>query len=126
MAQLPITVCRVDTPDGSKDYVTCLPRKQVFARVWPRRQSSASLLRPLEPGEATTPTVFAPNRVFVDFLHGVIARRGTELPGLTAEAKRQGDGRVYVIDQRTRTRKGPSRPRMLSARSRLGGLTRPA
>jgi hypothetical protein len=41
--------------------------------------------------------------VFVDFMHGVIARRGPELPGLVAEAQRQVDGWVFVIDQRTRT-----------------------
>jgi hypothetical protein len=36
-------------------------------------------------------------------MHGVIARRGPELPGLIAEARRLCDGWVYVIDQRTRT-----------------------
>jgi hypothetical protein len=39
----------------------------------------------------------------VDFLHVVIARRGPELPGLVAAARSQGDGWVYIIDQRTPT-----------------------
>jgi hypothetical protein len=64
------------------------------------------LLRPLEPDEPVTPAVFARNRVFVDFMHGVIARRGPTLPGLIAEARRQGDGWVYIIDQRTRNPQG--------------------
>src|SRR5262249_30472144 len=68
------------------------------------------LSRPLGPGEAITPAVFARNRVFVDFLHGVIARRGPELPGLIAEARRQGAGWVYIIDQRTPTPQGPIPP----------------
>jgi len=94
MAELPITVCRVDTPDGSKDCVTCLPHEQVFARGLAPEAIVGVLLRPLEPGEAIPPTVCAPNRVFVNFLHGVIARRGSDLPGLTAEARRQGEGWV--------------------------------
>jgi hypothetical protein len=103
MAELPITVCRANMPDGVKDYVTCLPNEHIFARGLAAEAIVGVLLRPLEPGEAITPAVFARNRVFVDFLHGVIARRGPELPGLLAAARRQGEGWVYVIDQRTRT-----------------------
>jgi hypothetical protein len=48
--------------------------------------------------------------VFVDFMHGVIARRGSDLPGLVEEARRQGNGWVYIVDQRTRTPEGPVPP----------------
>jgi hypothetical protein len=61
------------------------------------------LLRPLQDGECVTPSVFARNCVFVDFMHSVIARRGPEVSGLVDAARRQGDGWVYVIDQRTST-----------------------
>ena len=37
-----------------------------------------------------------------DCFYEVIARRGPTLPGLIKEARRQGDGWVYIIDQRTR------------------------
>ena len=110
MAELPITVCRVDTPDGAKDYVTCLSLEQAVAKGLPAEAIIGVLLRPLESGEAVTPAVFARNRVFVDFLHALIARRGPELPGLVAAAARQGDGWVYVIDQRTRTPQGAIPP----------------
>jgi hypothetical protein len=106
MAELPISICRVNTPDGVKDYVTCLPHEQVFARGLAPETIVGVLLRPLEPGEAITPAVFARNRVFVDFMHDVIARRGPEQPGLIAEAQRQGDGWVHIIDQRTRNPQG--------------------
>jgi hypothetical protein len=65
---------------------------------------------PVESVEAITPAVFARNRVFVDFMHSVIARRGPELPGLVAAARRQGDGWVYIIDQRTPTPQGAVPP----------------
>jgi hypothetical protein len=110
MAELSITVCRADTPEGPKDYVTCLTHEQVFASGLPAQAIIGVLLRPLEPGEAITPEVFARNRVFVDFMHDVIARRGPELPGLIAEARRQGEGWVYVIDQRTPTPQGAVPP----------------
>jgi hypothetical protein len=110
MADFPINVCRVDTPEGTKDYVTCLSHEHVFAYGLPAQAIIGVLLRPLEPGEAITPSAFARNRVFVDFMHQVIARRGPELPGLIAEARRQDDGWVYVIDQRTRTPQGAVPP----------------
>ena len=103
MIELPITVCRVDTPEVVKDYVTCLSHDQVFSGGLVPEAIIGVLLRPLKSGEAIAHGVFAPNRVFVDFMHGVIARRGSQLPGLIAAARRQGAGWVYVVDQRTRT-----------------------
>jgi hypothetical protein len=110
MTKLPILVCDVDTPDGRTHYVTCLSAEQVFERGIPGEAIIGVLLRPLEAGEAITPTVFARNRAFVDFMHSVIGRRGPELPGLTAEARRQGNGWVYIIDQRTPTPQGAVPP----------------
>src|SRR5438128_488078 len=110
MAKLPIVVYCADTPDGAKDYVSCLPHEQVFARGLVPEAIIGVLLRPLAPGESIIPTVFARNRVFVDFMQGVVARRGPELPGLIAEARRQAEGWVYVIDQRTRTPQGAIPP----------------
>ena len=110
MAELTMNVCRVDTPDGAKDYVTCLSHEHVFKHGIPPEAIIGVLLRPLESGEAITPSVFARNRVFVEFMHSVIARRGPELPGLMAEAKRQGEGWVYVVDQRTPTPQGAVPP----------------
>jgi len=110
MTELPIGVCPCVTPEGTKEYVTCLSQKQVFARGLVSEGIIGVLLRPLKSGEAITPAVFARNPVFVDFMHRVIARRGPQLPGLIAEARRQGDGWVYVIDQRTRSPQGTVPP----------------
>jgi hypothetical protein len=103
---LPINVCRVHTPDGVKDYVTCVPHQTAFAHGLAPEAILGVLLRPVDQVAAITPDVFTRNRVFVDFLHEVIARRGPGLPGLIAEARRQGDGWVYLIDQRTRDPRG--------------------
>lgn len=43
---------------------------------------------------------FCPNTRFVDFLHDVIAKYGSKMPKLNAEAQRQGEGWVYIIDGR--------------------------
>lgn len=110
MTNLPITVCRVDTPEGSKDYVTCLSHEVFLQHGLPAEAIIGVLLRPLKSGEAITPNVFARNRVFVEFMHKVIARRGPDLPGLIAEAKRLGEGWVYVVDQRTPTPQGAVPP----------------
>jgi len=107
---LPIYVCRVDTPEGQKDCVTCLSHEHLFQHGLPAEAIIGVLLRPLQSGESITPSIFARNRVFVDFMHSVIARHGPALPGLVAEAKRQGEGWVYVIDQRTPTPQGAVPP----------------
>lgn len=102
MATLPISICRVNTPEGVKDYVTCVPHQTAFERGLVPEAVVGVLLQPIDKVASITPAVFAQNRVFVDFLHAVIARRGPELAGLIAEARRQGTGWVYLIDQRTR------------------------
>ncbi len=94
MAELPLTVCRIDTPEGEKDYVTCLQGDQVFARGLPPEAIIGVLLRPLDSREEITPDVFARNSVFVKFMHSVIARRAPALPSFIAEARRQRDGWV--------------------------------
>lgn len=106
MATLPISICRVNTPDGVKDYVTCMPHQTVFERGLAPEAVIGVLLQPVDEVASITPAVFARNRVFVDFMHGVIARRGPETPGLIAEARKQGDGWVYIVDQRTRDPQG--------------------
>ena len=110
MEQLPLNIFSVDTPDGIKDYVSCLPHELVFARGLVGEAIMGVLLQPLDRQERITPDVFAPNRVFVDFMHDVVARRGPEQPGLVAEAQRQSDGWLYVIDQRTPTPGGAVPP----------------
>ena len=103
MSALPISIFRVDTPDGPQECVSCLTHDQVFAQGMPPEGIVGVLLRSLGPGETITPVVFSPNRAFADFLHGMIARRASALPGFIAEARRQGNGWIYVIDQRAPT-----------------------
>ena len=110
MIEPALYVCRVDTPEGDKDYVTLLPPDRAFSRGLRPEAIVGVLSRPLAAGESITPAVFARNRVFVQFLHEVIARRGPGLPDLVAEAERQGDGWIYLIDRRTRTPVGAVPP----------------
>lgn len=110
MIKLPTVVCQIQSPEGPKQYVTCLSQEFVVANGLPAEAIIGVLLRPLAPGESITPAVFARNRTFIDFMQSVIARRGPDTPGLIADAKRQGDGWVYVIDQRTPTPQGAVPP----------------
>ena len=103
-------VCRLKTPEGMRDYVTLLPPEAIIAHGLAPEAIVGVLSRPLASGESITPELFARNRVFVDFLHEVIARYAPGQPGLQAEARRLGDGWVYVIDKRTPTPGGPVPP----------------
>jgi hypothetical protein len=110
MTEPVIYVCRVESPDGAKDYLTLVPPEVAFSQGLAPEAIVGVLLRPLAANEAITPEVFARNRVFVDFMHDVIARNGPDQPGCQAEAKRLGDGWVYIIDQRTPTPGGAVPP----------------
>jgi hypothetical protein len=110
MAKATIHVCRVETPDGTKDLVTLLPPESFFADGLVPEAVIGTCLRPVATGEAIRPDNFARNPEFVEFMHGLIAAQGPQLPGLRAEARRQGDGWVYLIDGRTRTPQGSVPP----------------
>ena len=110
MTKLPIGVMRIDLPEGTRDYVTCIDKGRLFtAEGILSEWIIGALLRPLEPGEAITPGNFAANSVFVDLMQGVIARRGPWVSDLIADARRLGDGTLYVLDQRTRAPQSPVR-----------------
>ena len=110
MNELLIFVCRVDTPEGSKDYVTLISPKVAFSQGLAPEAIVGVLLRPLAPQEPITPQVFARNRVFVEFMHAVVAQHGPVQGGCQAEAKRLGEGWIYIIDRRTPTPGGPVPP----------------
>ncbi len=109
MTELPIYVFEADTPEGRKHYVSCLSHEVVFKHGLPP-EAIIGALHPWKPGEPISPSVFAKNSEFVDFMHSVIARRGPALSGLIEEAKRQGEGWVFVVDQRTPTPGGAVPP----------------
>lgn len=110
MSETAVYVCRVVEADGVKDYVTLVPPEVMFSRGLSPEEIVGVLLRPLGTDERITPDVFARNRVFVDFLHAVIAKHGPNQPGCKAEAERLGDGFIYIIDQRTPTPQGAVPP----------------
>jgi len=65
MAELAISVLCVKTVEGERHYVTCLPEKRAFARGLPPEAILGTLVRPLQPGEAIAPALFARNPAFV-------------------------------------------------------------
>lgn len=106
----PIYVCRVQTPDGFEDYVTLVSPESSLQHGLAPEAIVGVLSRPLNPGEQITPQVFARNRMFVEFLHEVIARHVPSEPSCRTEARRLGSGWLYIIDQRTATPAGDVPP----------------
>lgn len=110
MSEPSVYVCRVDTPDRRKDYVTLIPPDVVFSQGLAPEAIVGVLLRPLEPGESIMPQVFARNPAFVEFLHAIVAQYGPHQTGCQTEARQLGEGWVYVIDRRAATPSGPVPP----------------
>lgn len=100
-SDLPMLVCKIDQADGPVAYVTLTPQDELSVRGIAPQEIVGQIIDPQRPGIA--PDNFARNRVFVDFLHGVIARHGPSLPALADEAQRQGEGLVVVVDGRAET-----------------------
>lgn len=106
-----IWVCQVQDPEqGPQFFVTLLPPEESFARGIIPEAIVGLLKKPLEEGEAIGPEDFVRHKIFNDFMHEFIARRGPTLEGLRAEARRQGEGWVYLIDGRTATPEGKVPP----------------
>lgn len=95
------SVCRVDAGDGMQDFVTFVPFEMFSVRGLVSEAIVGVLSRLLEDDEQITPDVFRRNRVFVELMHDVIASHAPKDPTFQAEARRQGNGWIYVIDQRT-------------------------
>ena len=93
-------VCRVDEPDGFRDYVTLVSPEVSFSRGLLPEAVVGVLSRLLQPDEQITSDVFTRNRVFIDFMHEVIARHAPNDPNFKAEARRQHDGWIYIVDRR--------------------------
>ena len=90
-------IYEIKTPEGSFNVVSLLPHEEVFRKALPS-QAIVGIL----PANATdlNPVQFKPNREFIDFLHHVIVKYAPTIPDFQAEAKRQVDGWVYIIDGR--------------------------
>jgi hypothetical protein len=94
-------VCHVDVGDGIRYYLTLVGSEILFSRGLVPEAIVGVLSRQRQSDEPITPDVFAPHRLFVEFLHQVIARHAANDPGFQAEAQRLRDGWIYIIDQRT-------------------------
>ena len=79
-------------------YVSFVPHDFTFQRGLP---SEAIMGRLIDGPDLFEPEHFRPNVRFLEFLHDVIARHAANCPGLIAEAQRQKEGLVYIIDART-------------------------
>lgn len=96
-----VYVCRVRVPEGTREYATVLAPDDVFARGLPGVAIVGTLLRPLAESEDASPDVFTPNPAFVRFMQDVLAKHTPLVDSFRAEARRQREGWVYVIDART-------------------------
>lgn len=125
VTELPIVAYRIETPDGMKDCLALVPDQDAFARGLAAHAILGTLGRPLQTDEAVTPDVFVQDPAFMSFMHDVIVRHGPRSEGLIAEARRQGNGFLYVIDQRTRDPRGRIPPQdVIGAFEIHGGVVR--
>jgi hypothetical protein len=108
MTDLSISVIPVDTPEeGWKYYVALTSARMAFSVGLIPEAILGILERPDEP---IAPGNFTANSIFRKFLADVIARNGPDDPDMQAEAARQGEGSIVIIDQRTRTPGGSIPP----------------
>ena len=96
-----VYICRTETAEGTRDYVTLLPPDFTGQHGLIKEAIVGMLTRPLDPEKPDiTPESFARNGVFVDFMHEMIGRAGPQHAGLQAAAKQRGNGQVYIVDLR--------------------------
>jgi hypothetical protein len=103
LPELPISIVEAETPEGTKYYVTFMPRDYIFESGLNPEAILGELPQPPGEDHEVTSENFARNAVFVDLMHNVIAEHGPSVPAVLAEAKRKVDGWVYVVDGRAPT-----------------------
>jgi hypothetical protein len=100
--ELEYTEYSVDEDGETVVYLSCQsPEQTVAAGGIEPFSIIGEVTGPRREGQPIAPESFAASRQFREFLQGVVGRRGPELPGLVAVAKRQREGWVHIIDQRT-------------------------
>lgn len=95
-------VYTVQTPSGRVNVLTYYPPAQAFRSGLPRRAIIGTLPDPPEIG----PEHFTPNPGFRDFLFSVIGQHAPRAKELHEEARRLGNGWVYLIDARAENPQG--------------------
>ncbi len=105
-SDFPINVCSVRTDAGFQDYVVWIPVETAFKFGLPPQAILGRLSRPLQTGEAITPSIFQSNKAFVVFMHEVIDRLAPTTPSFPLQATSIYKGWLYLIDQRTPTPEG--------------------
>ncbi len=100
----------IDLGDGERDVMSFLPTDIVFNRGLPEIAIIGTFTADVRRGEPLPYHEFQENGAFVDLLHRLVAVHAPTIPELQAEARRQGDGFVYVIDGRTATPDGQVPP----------------
>jgi hypothetical protein len=96
-------VYRVKFPDGMMDVVTLVPP----ALADNGGLAADAIIGVREGAEVATEPITAenlkPNPNFALLLHDVVATHAPDLPALRDAARRQGAGRVHVVDARAKT-----------------------
>lgn len=98
--QQPLFMYTIDEPESGSHrvYASFLPHEVAFQSGLP----PVAIVGQVMSGSGDLdPAQFAVNSAFVEFLHACIAKHAAQCPGLVAEAARQQDGYVYVVDART-------------------------
>jgi hypothetical protein len=95
---------------GVKDVLSFLPSERVFREGLATEAVIGHRVRSRETNDPIKPENFHENPAFVDLLHRVVAAHVPDHAAFRQEARRQGNGWVYVIDQRTPTPAGEVPP----------------
>jgi hypothetical protein len=99
----PFWIYRAETQTGPHDLVSLVSPDIAIEHGFAGTAIVGECTHLPEEGEHITAANFRPNGAFVQLLHDVIAHQAPQLPGLQAEARRQRQGWVYIIDARTPT-----------------------
>lgn len=83
-----------------QEVVSLLSPEQVNEKGLPPHTIIGTKVTSFYQNETINVDNFQPNPKFIYFFHSVIAKYGKEIPELIAEAKRQKEGWIYIIDGR--------------------------
>jgi hypothetical protein len=86
-----------------RNVVSLVSPQEMNGRDLPIQAILGHITEILDKDDVLTSDNFIPNPRFIDFLHDIIFKYAPRLPGMIAEAEKQKEGHVYIIDRRCTT-----------------------
>jgi hypothetical protein len=100
----------ISSEKGNEQVLSLISPEAIYNKNMPSETIVGKLAKDLSENDKINFNNFIPNLSFINFLHDVIAKHGSKVSSLSAQAQKQKKGWVYLIDGRCSDSQGEVLP----------------